>query len=601
MNNWISNVKLFTDGVDEFNAATFNPVITSLAQRDQYLFDQINSYSDKTVLLSYNQPLAANNFIPGTPVYFNTSGGQVVLDLAKAGFASNGPHIEPAQSAFIFGLIKQTYTGGLYGDIYVRGLVTGVNFSLVLDSVSLAEGVLTPGPLYLSGVEAGKLSTQPDGASIFIGYYLGNDSLVLAPNIDSLNQLFFNYQVYLQSVAAGSPSQTSGTWSISSPDFISTVGWVNASDAATYYGMTAPSGAVFYYNLPVNSQITNSGLSVNKIKDAILLKQALPAYPGAYTMLFANGVLQTQYDADHDTGSYILNENGIWWTNNTTNYTPWATGGGSLELKLCITKLNPNYASTVVTELSSPNNSIKIVDENNLPAKTGNLAVQLNLPITNTLATASGYCIQSLSFDAPSGVLNLNTSPVISAIGVGPGLTMTQTPAKTTIALGDFSTGEVLDIEPEEAEFVYKGLNSYLRLKNPAVNQKIGFVGKVRIPSNIPANSNLYIKLNAFTDDPLAGTSGNIGFLFEYSNSNSGITIASSVTSSTITIPNTSFNTGISSLTQTEVYLDNSGNPYFTIPGTSFSPNSYINFRISRLNSAFTKSIGIIGVTWLIQ
>ena len=60
MSNWNANVRLFIDGQDKLKADGndgVNQVVTQLAERDQYLFEQLNSYSDKTILLSYNQAI----------------------------------------------------------------------------------------------------------------------------------------------------------------------------------------------------------------------------------------------------------------------------------------------------------------------------------------------------------------------------------------------------------------------------------------------------------------------------------------------------------------------------------------------------------------
>jgi hypothetical protein len=610
MSDWVSNVKKFVDGTDRLNAADINPVVTTLANRDQYLFEQLNSYSDKTILLSYNQPIAENT-VAGTPVYFDTSSGQAVLRGAKGSFlnSTTSGHLSPAESSYVFGLVKQIYAGSsspvVYGDVYVRGLIEDpdIDFNTLLDTASVSEGTLVPGPLYLSSEEAGKLTIFPSGASVFVGYYIGGNSFILAPNIDSLNQLYFNYKVYLRAEAAGTPDQNvDDTWTIVDND-ITNLGWITAAAATSELGITPPTNALFYYNVPTNAEIAdlldNDTITAQEASDALLLKKALPAHPSNYTLLFVNGVLQTAYDSGHTNGSYIIDDNGIWWVDNETNYVPWGEG---LVQQLFITKLNPNYGASIVTSLTSINDAIAIIDKNGLTTETGDLRLKLNLNIVpNANSVGNGTTVQSLSFDPVTGDLTSNNSPVVNSITVGPGLKASTSTGSVVLSLSNFSlSGEVSDIEPEEAEFVYKGLHSYLRVKRPQPNQKIGFVGKIKVPEAIPANTNLYIKLDCFADSSTSSSNTQASFVFEYATSQTGTSMSTAITSSNVVIPSSN----LPLLTQTTVYKDGSNVPYFTIPSSKFTAGSYINFRIARTydtSYTYPNPVGIVGVSWVIE
>jgi hypothetical protein len=730
MSTWTANVPLFTDGVSILNQATVNPVVTALANRDQYLFEMLNNKSDKTVLISYNQPIYGN-LAPGTPVYFNNSSGQAVLYPAQAGYSPDSTgHLIPATSAFIFGIVDDIYEGQtgpvVYGDIYVRGLISGIDFSQVLDTASLAEGTLQPGPLYLSSNEPGKLTIYPSGAGIFVGYYIGSESLVLAPNIDSLNQLYFNYRIEVPPLVAGTPSLPSAdngslfvwhntttglnytissvnnppqlawvvtatainannngagliwtdptnglnytiscvnnppqlawvltgspntnngavmvwnntttnlnytieaigappqlawlttsvntnVWTIihnpnATTDMTNKVGWVNASDAQSVLLITPPTNAQFYYNLPTAAVIIATTedntqpyyLTALQKDNALELLNALPAYPVAYTMVFMNGILQTLNDTDHPNGAYIIDENGLWWTQNQINYVPWSGSPGPVDLQLLITKLNPNFSDSVVTSLTPTNSALTITNPAGQPATVGNLNIQLQLPITNIGSTGNGTALQSIAYNTSTGLTTTQTAPVINSVVVGPGLVVTQNiPGQLVLSLSNFSlTGEVADIEPEEADFIYKGLNAYLRLKNPIVNQKLGFVGKFMVPATIPSNTPISIQLVCFTDNNTVG-SGTAAFTFEYVVSYNTSSISSATVLSNVSIPGSLF----PSLTQTTIYTDSNNNPYFTIPASAFSGGSYVNFRIARVNSNYSNSIGILGVLWII-
>lgn len=613
---WNPSVSQFTDGTSQVNASTVNNVVNQLAARDEYLFEMLNNQSDKTVMISYNQPIM-EGLTPGTPVFFDNSSGQAVLRSAQAGYASGvGGHLIPKTSAFVFGIVGNIYSGPsnpvVYGDVYLRGLIDGndasrpINFSSLLDEESALQG-LSPGPLYLSSTQVGKLSIYATGASIFIGYYIGSNQLVLNPNIDSLNQLYFNYKVYLKPTPCGTATNTSGTlWSIThsvsaAADIATTVGWVNASDAASVLSLTPPAGAQFYYNLPSDTAInaSGSGLTDEQRLHALQLKNALPANPAAYTMLFVNGVLQTQYDADHTNGSYIIDQNGIWWMVNQTNYVPWSGSPGNVEIQVLITKLNPDFADSVVTSLASTNQALVVTGRDGQAAAHGDLTIQLALPISNVNTTGNGNAIQQLSYNSVTGVTTASIAPVVNTISVGPGLNITSNAeGQYTIALNNFSlSGEVNDIEPEESDFVYKGLHSYLRMKNPQPNQKIGFVGKLRIPASVPAGAKLNIQLVCFCDAPTTQPGSTANFVFEYSISNNGTSISSSTTSATVGVSGTVL---APALTQVTLYK-NGSTPYFSIPSSAFSANSYVNFRIARVNSAYTNPISVLGVLWVIE
>ena len=372
---------------------------------------------------------------------------------------------------------------------------------------------------------------------------------------------------------------------------------------------------MYYYNIPLASVITNdTNLTAQQKKDAILLKQAIPAYPAAYTMLFNNGVLQTQNDTDHATGVYIVNGDGIWWCNNTTSNTPWATGGQAVNLLLQTTKINPFYKEAVVTSLaplvSTSNNSssvISFIDKAaGVAASTGDLLLKFNLPVTTTSAiTGTPVAVKSLEFKAETGALSITTGPAISGITAGPGLTVSAPDATTGIvqvAMDNYTlSGDVSDLEPEEADYVYLGLHSYLRIKNPAANQLIGFVGKFQLPQIIPTGLSLKIKLLTFSESNVATAT----FNFTYSISKIG-SIGDTVYSGTYL---TGANIAIPALIANTAKLidyNTQAIPYFEIPAAKLVGSAYpayVNFRIVRAfaSGGSTANVNILGVTWAIE
>ena len=284
--------------------------------------------------------------------------------------------------------------------------------------------------------------------------------------------------------------------------------------------------------------------------------------------------------------------------NNTTGYLPW---GGGLILELFVTKLNPNLGSSIVTSLTAANQSVTITDSIGQSASTGDLDISLNLN-TQTVNNTSGIgsAVQSLAFDPTSGLLTVNTAPVINSITTGPGINLSLSSGVASLSLSNFSlSGEVTDLEPQEAPLVYKGLNSYLRLIRPQPNQQVGFIGRFMVPSSIPAGSAITFSLIGFTDASSATGSTTIGFEFDYVVTNTGSSISSAQTTSTLSIPGVSF----PALSQATITLNSSNLPYFTIASGNFAAGSYVNFRIARTyttGDTYANPIGIIGVLWAI-
>jgi hypothetical protein len=307
--------------------------------------------------------------------------------------------------------------------------------------------------LYLS-TTAGCLSTSPNGVGIFVGYYLGGTSFVLAPNIDSLNQLYFNYQMYLMNSTTGFTTSSGSplVWTITdNTSSINNLGWMSASNAASVLGTAIPGisgvSAAYYYNIPTNTQISlllaNGTITTLQAQAANLLKIALPSQPSSYTLLFVNGVLQSQIDTDHPNGSYLINNNGIWWFKNIDGQTPFQSSSPAPTIELFITKINPNYAASIVTSLTSTTPVITLTNSVGASSTTGDLNLNFNLPITlSTASPGNGSTIQSVS-STSTGLL-ATTAGVVNKIVAGPGLSVTQTAGQATITLSNYAlNGEV--------------------------------------------------------------------------------------------------------------------------------------------------------------
>jgi hypothetical protein len=440
---------------------------------------------------------------------------------------------------------------------------------------------------------------------------------MLQPNIDSLNQLYFNYRVYLLPKVAGTDVLSSGLHSITGSDFTLT-GWVDASAAVTNYGFpAAPTNARYFYNIPTVAQIAadTARMLPSQRSDAILLKQALPPYPAAYTNLFMNGVLQTQYEpgrtsgGNNDTslGAYAITDAGIWWLDNRDGYVPWTYNSNVVQILLQTTKLNPAFQSSIITSLApfkdGANDTSKVltlVDKfTKQPATQGDLLAKfaLNLANAGNVSWAAGKTVNNLAYDALNGNLVLTLGDSVSSVSVGPGLSVANVNGAVTVGLSSFTlSGEVTELDPEEADYVYKGLHTFLRLRNPVGAQKSGFAGRILLPPVLPSAIPLTFSLMAF-GDVTAGT--NAQFLFQYSVSQVS---ANAITDAVVS----SGAINISGFQQNKVQtikLDGSSQPYFQVPASALVPNSFLNFRITRVasSSPYTGNVNVIAVLWTLS
>ena len=323
--SWNQVVRKVVDG-EPVNAATLNPILASLVDREQYLYDRIGEYENKSVLLAYD--LAVNQATPavaGDVAYYKPGSG---LTPAKVGFDGdfNGTHFTPLQSSFTVGIVKEVVgvDEGAVATVWLQGLITDIDLASMLVA---EETEVQLGPLYLSKDQAGKLTASPGGMSVYVGFALSATQLLLHPNYDSLNQLFFNYKFDLLDRPAGIPELTDGVWTVPDVD-LTKIGWIPASEAVTDKDLV-PAGARFFYNMPADAHILGAGrdvsLSEREGNTAIALKRALPPYPEHFTSLFVNGVLQHAYDEDHPAGTYLLNNLGLWWFSDADESQPWAS------------------------------------------------------------------------------------------------------------------------------------------------------------------------------------------------------------------------------------------------------------------------------------
>lgn len=346
---WLSSVSKIKNGQD-VSAEVVNPIIKELAQREQYLYEKINELGDKSVLIASNLPIlpSASSFVSKyTAVFFDQEGAGPSLTkglapaIAKFSVPSEfSSAYTPDNSAFVVGLVKEISSDK--AEVYTNGYVIldvdidAADVGLMSDTEAAQSRAITdflPGPFYLSGIDAGRLTRNPAGISIFVGYAFSRRELLLAPNVSEFNQFFTTYQFNLLDKAAGIPVLTAGEWTctgtteINGDGGINHVGFIPADSADLPPAITnlMPAGAKFYYNLPSATLIEqDTGITADQREEQIALSRALPPNPTNVTLLTVNGIIQQNRVNDPD-GMYLINSAGIWWFSDLDGQQPWAS------------------------------------------------------------------------------------------------------------------------------------------------------------------------------------------------------------------------------------------------------------------------------------
>lgn len=329
---WISAVSTITNGED-VSAEVLNPVLAQHTQREQHLYEKFVSVADKSVLVAFEQPvLNTADIRKNLVVFYTKDGDNEGLDLAKVDFiiSNNNSSFAAGNSTYGIGLVKSLNNDSTVADIYIAGLVE-LDHNIddptfgILQTSETSAATFSPGPLFLSRTEAGKVTRNPGGIAIYIGYALNRTSFLLSPNVSEFNQFFTTFRFNVLDRPAGKPVLTGDTWTITEVD-LTKVGWVGIDDLPEAYSSVAPEGSKFFYNLPGADDISDdTGITVADRAEQTALALALPPSPPNLSMIIVNGVIQTAVDTINTDGLYVVNEYGIWWFGDQDGQQPWAS------------------------------------------------------------------------------------------------------------------------------------------------------------------------------------------------------------------------------------------------------------------------------------
>lgn len=321
---WIPTVPSVVNGQD-VSAQIVNPILNVLSKRTQYLFEQLAQDGGSQLLIATNIPVSVNASLEvGSVVFFDTVAGG--LDLSKIGYTSSagGNTLTPLSDSFVFGIVKTINSvGGVQtADVYLNGLVnsTGIVVNLIQDNESPNIG-----PLYLSKIQPGKLTSSPGGIAVFVGYAVSQDSILLNPSNECLCSFFYNYKFDIIDRPCGTPVLDTGIWSVPTPD-LTILGWIGVESIPDSIIPFLPPGAAFFYNIPNSNELPNDqGITATEIQQASALASSLPPYPAGYTTFTINGLQQQVNNVDNSDGKFLINNAGLWWFGNTDGSQPWAS------------------------------------------------------------------------------------------------------------------------------------------------------------------------------------------------------------------------------------------------------------------------------------
>lgn len=498
---WLPTVRKIKDG-EPVDQATVNVPIDQMTQREQHLYEKFEELKGKSVLISFGQPIYQDpdsliEVGEMSVVYYKKDLISEGLAKGTTGFSSSSSSsmFSPNDSNYSFGILKTVYQQTQKADVFIEGLcefqkdIDDPNYGLIQAINGVVEEFKV-GPYFLSPKVPGKITRDPSGIPVYMGYAISKRKFLLHTNVDEFSQFFINYRYHVLDRVAGKPTKSqTDVWTIAEADETK-LGWVPAS----LPGVAIPTGAKFFYNIPNSTNIsTDAGLDyyiLNEGEDdeeyvyfekeeALELNKYLPPIPANFIQLYVNGVLMRYRDAYDTAGTYSLNEYGLWWHKDTDGEQPWSSSypntlpnawRGTIKPALAssrknifvsFSKFNPALRTQLVSSLMPYNspadpdtntpanratNFIKFYSKDN-PSKTaitGDLLVDIIAPVNevgkqnNAFASLDNYpaafvsnytanrAIAAFKYDQEAGAFRAAVTPVVAEIVGANGITVSE-------------------------------------------------------------------------------------------------------------------------------------------------------------------------------
>jgi hypothetical protein len=285
---WLPAVRKIKDG-ESVEQAVVNVPIDQLTQRDQHLYEKFEESANKSVLISFSQPIHPDETFTANQlrlVYYKKDENGEGLAKSLAGFSSSttGSMFTPKNSSYSFGLLKELYADSNTADIYTEGLC-----ELDVDLDDPVRGVIEDdffevGPYFLSSKTPGKITKDPAGIPSYVGYAISKRKFLLHASVNEFSQFFINYRYHLLDRVAGEPTLTDGYWTIAVKEYAdpavhvantgNTVGVSVSNTSTAYVGYPARNILIDTYTITVTTggNSTDARFSVSSAKAAFLTK-----------------------------------------------------------------------------------------------------------------------------------------------------------------------------------------------------------------------------------------------------------------------------------------------------------------------------------------
>lgn len=317
---WISYLELIKNG-EPVDASTDNRVLQQLGQRTDYLKTIIDAVSGANGIFDISAPVAPE-VLEGQPVYWNAERLRYEQALAAVDSTDSGLYGNLADSAYCLGICVGK-TGPVRGSVLYSGRVDGIDFTAAVEG-----GVITPGPYFLSSVEAGKMVKDRPPMSIFVMFGLTAGSVHVNPNIREVLEAHIHYALPLEyGNIVGDP------------------GWTVSFDPGL-----APAGAIYRYTVE----------SDQKVNDVFPFLPADAAY----------------FDVDGigSDDKVIIDMNGIWWVDSVNQPSDYN------RMTIYYAKMTAKTNTTMVTSLRPfSEGPLSFVDCYGKEAYAGDLYAKLSL------------------------------------------------------------------------------------------------------------------------------------------------------------------------------------------------------------------------------
>jgi hypothetical protein len=302
-------IRFIMDG-EPVNAAVANRPSQDLASRTQNLKEILDALAAAQMIEIPDAILQAGVTV-GTPVYLDGATNTYRPARSATSSQENG---NPALAESFFAGIVVSTEAGTHGVIGVTGRFIGLTlaqWAAHIETRDLVGGIAVPGHYYLSSTQAGRLTLTPSGLGVYVGQLSASGAMdVRAGNPDYASHTHHEFVLWpLPAADLTDPLsvvETLGVWSIPGHN-TAYRGWLPATTQPAVNvppGVTAASS--FWYNL-------------DHPTDAAL-RALFPPVPVDSFVVVRGTEIQP-------IGRIVVNEFGIWWTqnkNDATNAAPWS-------------------------------------------------------------------------------------------------------------------------------------------------------------------------------------------------------------------------------------------------------------------------------------